>query len=144
MTYGATATREERFWVIDIAGVGVTQGRTVAEAKEMARDLVSVMTDVAIEDVRVEIDFQVGGVSPVDVRGARQAVTDAAEAQERAAQISRQMVAKLRGAGVSGRDVAGILGLSPQRVSQLANSDRTGKAAAAEQAGHSDVVRKRA
>ncbi|HEX9335655.1 MAG TPA: hypothetical protein VF892_07205 [Pseudonocardiaceae bacterium] len=35
MTYKASATREGRFWVIEVAGVGVTQGRTVPEAKEM-------------------------------------------------------------------------------------------------------------
>jgi predicted transcriptional regulator len=115
----ATATREGRYWVIDVPGVGVTQGRSVSEAKEMTRDLIAVMTDAQIEDVQVDIDFQVGDVTPGEVRGARQAVAAAAQAQERAAQMSRQMVARLRDAGVSGRDAAGILGISPQRVSQL-------------------------
>lgn len=116
----ATATREGRFWVIDVPGVGVTQGRTVAEAREMTRDLIAVMTDVPVKDVDVDIAFKVGDISPSDVQGARRAVVEAAKAQEHAAQVSRQMVAKLRSAGVSGRDVAGILGISPQRVSQLA------------------------
>lgn len=115
----ATATREGRFWVIDVPGVGVTQGRTVAEAREMTRDLIAVMTDVPVKDVDVDIAFKVGDVSPGDVQGARQAVAEAAKAQEHAARVSRQMVARLRSAGVSGRDVAGILGISPQRVSQL-------------------------
>jgi hypothetical protein len=88
----------------------------------MTRDLIAVMTGVSVKDGDVDIAFNVGDVSPGDVQGARQAVVEAAKAQERAAQVSRQMVAKLRSAGVSGRDVAGILGISPQRVSQLAGS----------------------
>lgn len=136
----ATATREGRFWVIDVPGVGVTQGRTVAEAREMTRDLIAVMTDVSVKDVDVEIAFKVGDVSPGDVQGARRAVVEAARAQERAAQVSRQMVAKLRDAGVSGRDVAGILGISPQRVSQL-----TGRVAStAKHQARSAGTRKRA
>lgn len=139
-THNATATREGRFWVIDVPGVGVTQGRTVAEAREMTRDLIAVMTEVPIEDVVVDIAFKVGDVSPSDVRGARQAVVEAAKAQERAAQVSRQMVARLRSAGVSGRDVAGILGISPQRVSQLVGSI----ASTAKRSAHSTGTRKRA
>lgn len=145
--YRATATREGKFWVIEVADVGVTQGRTVGEAKEMTRDLIAVMADVPADDVRLEIDFQVGDVSPKELRGARRAVADAAEAQERAAQVSRQMVAKLRNAGVSGRDVAGILGISPQRVSQLGKVDRPPGAATARRGAkptQSDQARKRA
>lgn len=105
--------------MINVPGVGVTQGRTVAEAREMTLDLVAVMTGVPVADVDVEIEFVVGDVRPDDVRGARQAVVEAARAQDRAARMSRQVVGRLRAAGVSGRDVAGILGISPQRVSQL-------------------------
>lgn len=118
-THQATATREGRFWVIQVPGVGVTQGRTVAEAREMTIDLIAVMTEVPATEVDVDIEFVVGDVRPDDVRGAREAVAEAAAAQERAARMSRQLVGRLRDAGVSGRDVAGILGISPQRVSQL-------------------------
>jgi hypothetical protein len=43
-THQATATREGRFWVVNVPGVGVTWGPTVAEAREMTLDLIAVMT----------------------------------------------------------------------------------------------------
>ncbi|HEX7657959.1 MAG TPA: hypothetical protein VF444_00660 [Pseudonocardiaceae bacterium] len=55
--YKATATREGRLWVIDVPGVGVTQGRTVAEAREMTRDLIAAMTDVRLKDVDIDTEW---------------------------------------------------------------------------------------
>ncbi|PWW62217.1 hypothetical protein [Actinokineospora spheciospongiae] len=43
MSYTATVAREGRFWVVDVPAVGRTQGRTAAEAREMAVDLIAVM-----------------------------------------------------------------------------------------------------
>jgi len=114
--YEAIATREGRWWVIEVEGVGATQGRSVSEAREMARDLVSTMLDVSVDGVDVNIEFLVPGV---EVRAAREAVAEATKAQVRAARVSRQAAAKLREAGLTGRDAAEVLGVSPQRVSQL-------------------------
>jgi hypothetical protein len=55
--------REGHFWVVDVSGVGVTQGRTVREARTMASDLVEAMTGKA-EDVQVHFEL------PDDVREA--------------------------------------------------------------------------
>lgn len=52
-TYRATATAEPRSWwrplgrrwyVVDVEGVGVTQGRGLADAQHMAEDLVRIVT----------------------------------------------------------------------------------------------------
>lgn len=56
-TYRATATREGRWWVVDVPGIGVTQGRTTREAERMAADLVAVMLDISAEGVSVSVDF---------------------------------------------------------------------------------------
>jgi hypothetical protein len=57
-TYRATATREDGLWVVDVHGVGVTQGYTVDEARHLARDYVATMTEVPLDEVRVDVDFQ--------------------------------------------------------------------------------------
>ncbi|MCG8918087.1 hypothetical protein L6E12_20090 [Actinokineospora sp. PR83] len=45
MSYTATAVREGCFWVVDVPAVGRTQGRTAAEARAMAVDLIATMAD---------------------------------------------------------------------------------------------------
>lgn len=119
MTKNATARREGRFWVVDVEGVGVTQGRTVREARAMATDLVEAMTgEVEEVDVRFEL--------PEEVRKAvEQARTTSAEAQRLtsvAAEQYRQAVRELIASrGMSKADVAALLQVSQQRVSQLAS-----------------------
>jgi hypothetical protein len=118
-TYQATATREGRWWVVDVPGVGVTQGRTTREAERMAADLVSVMLEVPAGG-----GCRRGGVSPgaesaEEVRGAKQAQHEAVEAQRRAAERSRGALRHVLAAGLSKQDAARVLGISAQRVSQL-------------------------
>ncbi|MGX7825330.1 hypothetical protein ACTG9Q_09570 [Actinokineospora sp. 24-640] len=56
-TYQATARREDEWWVVEVDGVGVTQGRSTAEAHRMAVDLVAVMTGVPVGTVEVTVDL---------------------------------------------------------------------------------------
>src|SRR5256885_15766929 len=60
-TYRATARREKKWWVVEVPGVGTTQGRTTAEVQRMAADLVAIMKEIPLEDVRVEVEFEVPG-----------------------------------------------------------------------------------
>ncbi len=119
-TYRATARREQRFWVVDVEGVGVTQGRNLAEAKIMAADLVVAMRDVDPGQVEIDMNVDLPGDLPGRAAQARRLVVEAADAQKRAAEVSRAVVDELRmKAGLSGKDVAAVLGVSEQRVSQL-------------------------
>jgi predicted transcriptional regulator len=47
------------------------------------------------------------------------AVSDAEQAQERAAVSTRRVARRLRSEGLTGREIAVVLRVSPQRVSQL-------------------------
>jgi len=119
VTRTAKATREGRFWVVDVPGVGVTQGRTVREARVMAADLVEVMTG-QVEDVEVRFEL------PDDVRDAvelaRRTNAEAVRLTAVAAEGYRQAVRELVvGKGLSKADVAALLEVSPQRVHQLAH-----------------------
>ncbi len=60
-TYRATARREKKWWVVEVPGVGTTQGRTTAEVQRMAADLVAIMKEIPLEQVRVTVEFEVPG-----------------------------------------------------------------------------------
>jgi len=72
-TYDATATREGRWWVVDVPGIGVTQGRTTREVERMAADLVAIMLEIPIEQVIVNVTFRLNDELTNEVRIARQA-----------------------------------------------------------------------
>ena len=52
--------------------------------------------------------------------------TESTIAQKAAAALSRQAARKLADTGLSGREIAVVLRVSPQRVSQLLKSDKPG------------------
>jgi hypothetical protein len=118
-TYRVTAKRWKRGWELHIAGEGVTQSRSLAEAEDMVRDYVAVMHGVPERSFKVEITPEVGGGLDEAVRAAREAVRSAEAARRSAALASRSIATRLRAAGLTGRDIAVVLGVSAQRVSQL-------------------------
>lgn len=118
-TYRVTARRWKRGWELHIAGEGVTQSRSLAEADGMVRDYVALMHGVPEDTFDVEVTPEVGGGLDEAVRDARDAVRSAEAARRSAAQASRAVAARLRAAGLTGRDIAAVLGVSAQRVSQL-------------------------
>jgi predicted RNase H-like HicB family nuclease len=121
-TYRAAATRDGRWWAVEIEGlppnmVGVTQGRDLAEAEAMATEVVALLLDVPEDDI--EIDLRVAGAEELldDLAQARTDKEAAARAeQETLARVARDLTAR----GLTQRDAARLLGLSPQRVAQLA------------------------
>ncbi|MBC7373448.1 MAG: hypothetical protein H7323_05605 [Frankiales bacterium] len=118
MTRTATAVREGRFWVVDVPGVGATQGRSIREARAMAADLVEAMTGQA-EDV--EVHFKLPDDVRVAVDHARATTVEAKRLASVAADEYRQAVRDLVvDRGMSKADVAALLNVSQQRVSQLA------------------------
>jgi DNA-directed RNA polymerase specialized sigma24 family protein len=118
-TYRAVAQREGRLWVVDVEGVGTTQGRNLMEAKEMAGDLVVAVLDVGAQ--HVTIDFRVALDDDLSARvdEARRLTADAEVAQRRAAELTRSVVLALRERGLTGKDLAAVLNVSEQRASQL-------------------------
>lgn len=117
-TYTVRATPWERGWELHIEGLGVTQSRSLREAERMARDYISLDTGADPSLIRMKIIPELGGLER-DVEEAREAVARADQAQRAAAARSRETARKLRSAGLSGRDIAAVMHLSPQRISQL-------------------------
>ncbi|MCP2166328.1 hypothetical protein [Goodfellowiella coeruleoviolacea] len=88
----------------------------------MATDLVAVMEQVPIEEVLVQIEFELPGSLGEEIKRARQEAQAAEQAQRNAAEKVRRVVTHLLGSGLSKQDAARILGVSPQRISQLVKS----------------------
>lgn len=118
-TYHVRAKRWEHGWELHIEGVGVTQSRTLWDAEAMARDLIARREDLPEDAFAMTITPEIGGGLDEETRAAREAVSAADRAQRQAAAQSRAAARRLRQAGLSGRDIAKVLDVSPQRVSQL-------------------------
>jgi len=130
-TYVATGAREGQWWVITVDGIGVTQSRTLRDAPATARGLISAMLDVEEDDIEVHVEPALDPALAAHVRDARQQVADLDRLQRAAATASREAARALILTGVSGADAATILGVSPQRVSQLLAPANSGGTAAA-------------
>lgn len=128
-TYTARARKWEGGWELHIDGVGVTQSRTLRDADRMARSYVAMDTGADRDSFEVDIVPDLDGLEK-SVGEARQAVVEAATVQREAASLARQVVRDLRTHGLSGNDIAALLKVSPQRVSQILKSGSTSKGSA--------------
>ena len=121
--YKIEVTRDGRWWMIRIPEVdGLTQARRLSEVDYMARDYLALVTHSPIERISVEVvsievpdygDISRAAHRLVDER--KRAAEEVARAQKFTAQYARDLVALK----VPIRDVAELLDLSFQRVSQL-------------------------
>jgi hypothetical protein len=121
-TYTVVAKRRRHGWELHIEGLGVTQSRNLADAEAMARDYIALDLDVPDDSFDVRVMPEVGDGIDELIKRTRGEIADAARAQSRAAESSRALVQKLKLLGLSGKDTALVLGVTPQRVSQLAGA----------------------
>jgi hypothetical protein len=118
-TYKVRAQRWARGWELHIDGVGVTQSHSLADAPSMARSYIAMTHNAAADSFNVDVVPEVGDGLDQAATEAREAVRAAEEAQRGAAARSRNVARQLKEKGLTGRDIAALLQLSPQRVSQL-------------------------
>lgn len=125
-TVTATFARWAHGWELTVEGEQdvSTQVATLSRARQQVRDY--------LDTIDPEVDHSAWTVTlrPADqalearVSAVRQATKDAAAAQETAARESRDLVARLKGAGYKGADIAAILAVSRGRVHQLMKEGR--------------------
>jgi len=121
-TYTAVCEPGERWWAIRVPGVsGVySQARRLDRVEHMARDAIALMLEVPEDSFRVvvkpELGPELGGV----VDRARKARVRAERAQHEAAEANTAAVTSLLALGLTMREAGQILGLSHQRVAQIA------------------------
>lgn len=122
VTYQVLARRWPLGWELHIEGIGVTQSRTLATAEKAVRSFLA-MDDIADADTaEVVITPELDGNLASEAEAAREATRRAERARDDAAAQTRKVAHDLKAAGMSGADVAVVLGVSPQRVSQLMKS----------------------
>lgn len=113
---------DSRFWLarVDLDGGHLTQGRTIAEARSMARDLAALVLEVDDNLLVLECHVDLGGDLDADVAEARRAREDLERIQHRSARTLRAAARRLVGeAHLTQRDAADLLGVSHQRVAQV-------------------------
>ena len=106
-------------WELHIAGFGVTQSHSLAEAAGMVRDYIA--DDVA-DIASVEIAFTYDVPDAVEAAEVRAELDELNASLTQAAAKSRAIARRLKARNLRGADIAVVLGVSPQRVSQLLKS----------------------
>ncbi len=121
-TYQVTARRWELDWELHIEGIGVTQAPTLASAGRMVRDYVTALTGTDPGENTVDYQIELDDELSAEIEAAREASREAERLQGEAAARWRTVARHLsRDRHMTGSDVAAVLDVSPQRVSQLLN-----------------------
>ena len=127
MKVTAKVTRTQGWWAIEVPEApGVfTQAKRLDQVAAMVQDAISLMLDLEPTEIEVIVGPALSTSTDVDehVRGAKRLMAQAHESQLEASMAARLVVRELREVeGLSVRDVARLLEVSPQRISQLAPS----------------------
>lgn len=124
------ARRWEHGWELHVSDergpLVVLPTRRLSAAERTVRDFVVEHDGVSPRSVRVHLTVTLdnGLANGIDeeIAAVRAAVDHAERAQREAAARSRALALRLREAGLTGADIAVVLRVSPQRVSQLMRS----------------------
>lgn len=123
-TYHVTAERDGDWWTLTVEGVeaGFTQARRLDQAEAMAREVISLLLDIPVDDIDVDLEVHLdpGGQAALTVATAARQTAERAAAT--AQQAARDAARLLSNAGLPMRDVGAIMGISHQRVHQLLHS----------------------
>lgn len=118
-TYRVIARRVADGWNLHVADLGTVLARSLATTEKTARAHIVEKTghseDQVIVHVQPKLDLRLGGL----VQTAKATNAELAEVTARASAKSREAAHELRSAGLSNVDIAAVLGVSDQRVSQL-------------------------
>jgi predicted RNase H-like HicB family nuclease len=129
-SYQARCWRDEAgWWIIEVPEVPgvVSEARRLDRVAAMAADAIALVLDTDPASIAVEVCPQLDPQRRELVENLAhdsQAAEDARGAAAQAAAKVRSDVAALVGTGLTAREVAHLLGISPQRVSQLADRRR--------------------
>ena len=118
MTYEVHARRWDGGWELHISENDVTQARTLTEAEAMVRDYLAVEHDADPTSFEVKILPDIEGLED-EAAQLRREIGRLQQSQADVAARSRALAQRLREYGLTGGDTAIVLGVSPQRVSQL-------------------------
>lgn len=121
MEIKAKFERQADGWRIEVPQLDnfVTTSKRLDKATEQIKDLAQAITG----EERCEIIIKVEAVMPgiiCDLEAAQEKSREALRLQEEASAEIRDVVSRMRDEGLTMRDIAVLLGVTPQRVAQLA------------------------
>ena len=122
-TVEVTAQRAEQGWELHVSddrgAITVLPTRRLSRAQRSVREHVACADGLDPATVAVELTVRFDNGLDEEIVGVRADLEAAERAQREAAARSRRLALLLRAAGLSGADIAVVLRVSPQRVSQL-------------------------
>lgn len=144
-TYNVRAVRWEHGWELHIDDVGVTQSHGLNDAERMVRDYLRLdYGDEVAREAEIVIKPDVDDLTE-EVNAVRRTSVELRKAQDAFAGVQRAVVGQLKDRGLTGADIARVMEISPQRVSQLLETARTpGRAVRAKATVKKAAPRKRA
>ena len=123
-TYNVAAVRWPLGWELHIEGVGVTQSKSLVDAEETVRDYIALEYDIEDESsFAVVITPQLDEELASAVEAAREGVREFERVRSETKRRSRHAAHTLKARGLKGYDIAKILHVSDQRVSQLLKAE---------------------
>ena len=121
MEIKARAERQKDGWLINVPSLG--NFKTTSKRLDKATEQIKILAEQATGESKCDIIVKVEAVMPgiiCDIEAAQTKMRDAAKLQEEASNEIRDVVSRMRDEGLTMRDIAILLGVTPQRVAQLA------------------------
>lgn len=121
MEIKARAERQDDGWLIDVPSLG--NFKTTSKRLDKATEQIKILAEKATGESKCDIIVKVEAVMPgiiCDIEAAQTKMHAAAKLQEEASNEIRDVVSRMRDEGLTMRDIAILLGVTPQRVAQLA------------------------
>ena len=121
MEIKAKFERQADGWRVEVPQLGnlVTTAKRLDKATEQIKDLAEAATGESRCDIIVKVEAVMPGII-CDLESAQEKSREAARLQDEASNEIRDVVSRMRDEGLTMRDIAVLLGVSPQRVAQLA------------------------
>ena len=121
--FDVTISREGKWWMVATPEIdGLTQARSVHEARDMARDYIAITLDIPKDSFDIQVHAEkIGTVEHVaqileDIKAAR---ATAEKMEREATERSRELAKDLAAQNIPLRDIGAIMEVSHQRAHQL-------------------------
>jgi DNA-directed RNA polymerase subunit F len=121
MEIKALVERQDDGWLIAVPELDnyKTTVKRLDKGTEMVKTLAEKVTGESKCDIVVKVEAVMPGII-CDIESAQAKMREATRLQEEASNEIRDVVARMRDRGLTMRDIAILLGVTPQRVAQLA------------------------
>jgi hypothetical protein len=121
MEITALCERQEDGWLVAVPELD--NFRTTVKRLDKATEQIKLLAEKTTGESKCDIVVKVEAVMPgiiCDIEAAQNKMREATRLQEEASNEIRDVVGRMRDQGLTMRDIAVLLGVTPQRVAQLA------------------------